>query len=86
MKFTHGVLPKPATCNAHTAYKEAVIAPYSVSGPYLKEKKIQRKNILATTYQLWNNTEYRDKDAEEKQGGSCTALLKLLNLVTETMG
>lgn len=38
-EFTHGVLPKPATCNDHTAYKEAAIAPNSDSRSYLKAKK-----------------------------------------------
>lgn len=27
MKFIHGLSPKSATCNAHTAYKVAVVAP-----------------------------------------------------------
>lgn len=43
MKFTHGVSPKPATCNAHIAYKEAVIAPNSVSYSYLKAKKTNKQ-------------------------------------------
>lgn len=34
---------------------------------------------------MWENTEYRDKDAEERKGGSCTVPVKLLNLVTEIM-